>query len=267
MYRTVCTLHLSGQSPLSSFPLPSSLYLLVSHSPCSPIDCLDIFMSVSFVSFTTCAQLIGFLSLSIHLFPRYECGLRGSGGACDILLNANYQRLLTVFYYLLALPCPLFPSLALSLSCCLSLARFSLFYFQYATHTVLPLFPSLLPAIAAPFFSRNLRQLQAERGGRGWRLKRECGRIVCVCLCVRGHPPRLSRDLHRNVHTFFLVAPSPIPPTPSGCLFLCLFCFLASSVTNFDACLIRYATISFSFAMLSPFPSLFPLFPLSLPLL
>lgn len=108
----------------------------------------------------------------------------------------------------------------------------------------------------------NYRRKEEEEGG-GCK-----GNVGGLCMCVRGHPPRLSRDLHRNVHTFFWLLPPPMPPSASasGCLFLCLFCFLASSVTNFDACLIRYATISFSFAMLSPVP-LFPHFPLSLPLL
>lgn len=68
---------------------------------------------------------------------------------------------------------PAVPSLYLSLSFSLGLAvyhllvfLFSLFYFQYATHTYTT---PPIPAIAAPifvfFFSlRNLRQLQAEGG-------------------------------------------------------------------------------------------------------
>lgn len=163
---------------------PPSFSPLPSHSS-SPIDCLDIFMSVSFVSFTTCAQLIGFLSLSLFtFFLVMSVGWGRGGGACDILLNANYQRLLTVFYYLLALPCLLFPSPALSLSCCLSLARFSLFYFQYATHTTLPLFPSLLPAIPAPFFFSKLASITG-----GKRVEVEKG-MWADCVCVLGGTPR-----------------------------------------------------------------------------
>lgn len=154
-----------------------------------------------------------------------------------------------------------------SFSLLLSITR-SFFFVLFSichTHHATPLpFPTPCNCSTIFFLETcvNYRRKEEEEGGGQ---KRECGRIVCVCLCVRGHPPRLSRDLHRNVHTFFWLLPPPMPP--SGCLFLCLFCFLASSVTNFDACLIRYATISFSFAMLSSFPPLLSLFPLSLPLL
>lgn len=165
------------------YPSPFSLFLLT-----LPLLLTALTSSCPFHSFHSphVHSSLGFslsLSLSIHLFPRYECGMRGGGGACDILLNANYQRLLTVFYYLLALPCPLFPSPALSRSCCLSLARFSLFYFQYATHTTLPLFPSLLPEIAAPFFFSKLASITG--GKRRKRVEVEKGMWAdCVCVFV-----------------------------------------------------------------------------------
>jgi len=56
--------------------------------PFSSTYCLDIFMSIFIHSFIRMHSSSGFL-FCVRLF-----------GVCDILLNANYQRLLTVFYYL-----------------------------------------------------------------------------------------------------------------------------------------------------------------------
>lgn len=120
-------------------------------------------------------------------------------------------------------------SLLLSITRSFFFVLFSICHTHRAPPLRLPL-ASLLPAIAAPFFFSKLASITG--GKRRKRVGAEKG-MWADCVCVRGHPPRLSRDLHRNVHTFFLVAPSPHA-------FLCLCLWLSLSVPLLFSCFICY---------------------------
>lgn len=102
-------------------PISSSL----SRSTSLPIDYLDIFMSVSF---TCTAHLVLFLStFFLVFFLFFVCDMRHTF-KCQLPAAANG----------FLLPARSAVPLSFSGSCCLSLGRFSLFYFQYATHTPRP---------------------------------------------------------------------------------------------------------------------------------
>lgn len=109
-----CTLHLSGQSPLVSLvPPPSQSTTLTSSCP-----------------FHSHAQLIWFYfypPFFSFFFLFFVCDMRHTF-KCQLPAAANG----------FLLPARSAVPLSFSGSCCLSLGRFSLFYFQYATHTPRP---------------------------------------------------------------------------------------------------------------------------------
>lgn len=131
------------------------------------------------------------LSLSIHLFPRYECGL-GEGWwgmrhtfKCQLPATAN-GFLLPARSALSPLPFSPSFSLLLSITRSFFFVLFSICHTHQAPPLRLPL-ASLLPAIAAPFFFSKLASITG--GKRRKRVEVEKG-MWADCVCVLGGTPR-----------------------------------------------------------------------------
>lgn len=181
--------------PSTLFPLPSSLYLLVSHSPCSPIDCA-LTSSCPFHSFHSLhvhsslgfsVSLLLSLSFSIHLFPRYECGL-GEGWwgmrhtfKCQLPATAN-GFLLPARSATVPLPFSRSFSLLLSITRSFFFVLFSICH----THRASPL-PFPTPCNCSTIFFSKLASITG--GKRRKRVQVEKG-MWADCVCVLGGTPR-----------------------------------------------------------------------------
>lgn len=166
----ICQANLLYPTPLSLFPL-FLLTALKSSCPSHSFHSPHVHSSLGFLSL--------FISFSIHLFPRYMYGV---GGWWDMRHTFKCQLPATANGFLLPVrsgmaPLPFLP-LSVSLSLLLSITRSFFFVLFSICHTHqaaphcphCPAFPSLpyFLQLQHHFFSRNLRQLQAVWGGRGW---------------------------------------------------------------------------------------------------
>lgn len=181
----ICQANLLYPTPLSLFPL-FLLTALKSSCPSHSFHSPHVHSSLGFLSL--------FISFSIHLFPRYMYGV---GGWWDMRHTFKCQLPATANGFLLPVrsgmaPLPLFTSLCLSFSLAVYHSLVFLCFIFNMPHTPrcphcahcahCPAFPSLLPAIAAPFFFSKLASITG--GMRRERVGVEKGMWAdCVCVC------------------------------------------------------------------------------------